>query len=111
MYQIIKELDEKAVIIKYKAEVTKNKHGVGIQAKDTILNFLEVIPKYLVYIHDYFPNGRPNGKRFYSKFHILYNQDIEKIMMAVKDIIIDQKFYFKKQPLQHNEIAYIRWIY
>jgi len=30
MYQTIKELDEKAVTIKYKAEVTKNKYGVGI---------------------------------------------------------------------------------
>ena len=60
MYQIIKELDEKAIIIKYKAEVTKNEYGVGIQAKDAILNFSEAIPKYLVYLHDYFPNGRPN---------------------------------------------------
>ena len=30
MYQMIKKLDKKAVIIKYKAEVTKNKYGVGI---------------------------------------------------------------------------------
>ena len=56
MCQTIKELDEKAVIIKYKAEVTKNEYRVGIQAKNAILNFSEVIPKHLVYIHNYFPN-------------------------------------------------------
>ena len=73
MYQMIKELDEKAVIIKYKAKVTKNEYRVGIKAKDTILNFSEAIPKYLVYIHDYFPNRCPNGKRLYSKVRILHN--------------------------------------
>ena len=73
MYQVIKELDKKAVIIKYETEVTKNKHGVGIQAKDAILNFSEIIPNHLVHIYDYFPNGCPNGKRLHSKFHILYN--------------------------------------
>ena len=99
MYQIIKELDEKAVIIKYKVEVTKNEHGVGIQAKDALLNFSEAIPKYLVYLYDYFPNGRPNRKRLYSKFCILYDQDMEKIMTAVKDVIFDYKFYYKQQPL------------
>ena len=107
MYQIIKELDEKVVIIKYKAEVTKNKYGVGIQAKDAILNFSEAIPKHLVYIHNCFPNGRPNGKRLYSKFRILQNQDMEKIIIVVKNIMFDQKFYFKKQPLQHYEIMCI----
>ena len=96
MYQMIKELDEMAVIIKYKAEMTKNEYGVGIQAKDTILNFSEAILKHLVYIHNYFPNGCPNGKRLYSKFCILHNQEMEKIMMAVKDEMIDWKFYFKK---------------
>ena len=96
MYQMIKELDEKAVIIKYKTEVTKNEHGVGIQAKDAILNFSEAIPKHLVYIHDYFLNGRPNRKRLYSTFRILHNQDMDKIMMVVKYIMIDQKFCFKK---------------
>ena len=96
MYQMIKELDEMAVIIKYKAEMTKNEYGVGIQVKDTILNFSEAIPKHLVYIHDYFLNGHHNGKKLYSKFHILHNQNIEKIMTAVKDVMIDQKFYFKK---------------
>jgi len=111
MYQMIKELDEMAVIIKYKAEMTKNEYGVGIQAKDTILNFSEAIPKHLVYIHDYFLNGCPNGKRLYSKFHILHNQDMEKIIMVVKDIMIDQKFYFKKQPLQHHKIACVGWLY
>ena len=70
---MIKELDKKVVIIKYKAEVTKNEHGVGIQVKDTILNFSEVIPKYLLYIHDYFLNRYSNGKRLYSKFRILHN--------------------------------------
>ena len=99
MYQIIKELDEKAVIIKYKAEVTKNEHEVGIQVKDAILNFSEVIPKYLVYLHDYFSNRRPNWKRLYSKFCILHDQDIEKIMIVVKDVIFDHKFYYKQQPL------------
>ena len=73
MYQIIKELDKKAVIIKYKAEVTKNEYGVGIQVKDTILNFSEVILKHLVYIYDYFLNGYFNRKRLYSKFYILHN--------------------------------------
>ena len=95
MYQTIKELDEKAVIIKYKVEVTKNEYGVGIQVKDAILNFFEAIPKYLVYLHDYFSNRRPNGKRLYSKFRILHNQDIKKIMTAVKDVMFDHKFYYK----------------
>ena len=89
MYQTIKELDKKAVIIKYKAEVTKNEYGVGIQAKNTILNFSEAITKHLVYIHDYFSNRYSNGKRLYSKVCILHNQDMEKIMMVVKDVIID----------------------
>ena len=105
MYQTIKELDEKAVIIKYETKVTKNKHRVAIQAKDAILNFLEAILKYLVCVYDYFPKRCPNGKRIYSKFCIFHNQDMEKIMTVVKDEMIDQKFYFKKQPLQHHEIA------
>jgi len=36
---------------------------------------------------------------------------MEKIIMVVKDEMIDQKFYFKKQPLQHYEIACIGWLH
>ena len=71
MYQTILELDKKVVIIKYKTTTTTNKHQVGIQAKDALLNFSEAITKYLVYLHDYFPNGRANRKILYSKFCIL----------------------------------------
>ena len=91
--------------------MTKNEHRVGIQVKDAILNFSEVIPKHLVYIHNYFLNGFPNRKRLYSKVHILHNQNIEKIIIAVKDIMINQKFHFKNQSLQHHEIACAGWLY
>ena len=49
MYQTIKEINDQAVIIKHKTEITTNEHGIDIQAKDTILNFSEAIPKYLVF--------------------------------------------------------------
>jgi len=95
------------VIIKYKTTITTNEHGIGIQAKEALLNFLEAISKYLVYLHDYFPNGRLNGKRIYSKFRILHNKDIDKIILAVKDKIMNNKFYMKYQPLQHYNIICI----
>ena len=36
---------------------------------------------------------------------------MEKIMTVVKDIMIDQKFYFKKQPLQYYKIVCVGWLY
>ena len=95
MYQTIWELGNKAVIIKYKTTITINKHGISIQAKEALLNFSEAIPKYLIYLYDYFLNGRPNGKRIYLKFQILHNEDIDKIMLVVKDEMMDYKFYVK----------------
>ena len=95
MYQTIWELDNKAVIIKYKTTTTINEHGIGIQAKEALLNFSEAIPKHLIFLHDYFLNRRPNGKRIYLKFRILHNEDIDKIMLAVKDKMMDYKFYVK----------------
>ena len=99
------------MIIKYKTTTTINEYRIGIQAKEALLNFSEAIPKYLVYLHDYFPNGRSNRKRIYSKFRILYNEDINKIMLAVKDDMMDYKFYVKCQPLQYYDIICIRWLH
>ena len=107
MYQTILELDDKAVTIKYKTTTTTNKHRISIQAKEALLNFSEAIIKHLVYLHDYFLNRRPNEKRIYSKFWILYNKDIDKIILAVKDDMIDYKFYAKRQPLQYHGIICI----
>ena len=95
MYKIIKDLDSQAIIIKYKmTDIESNQYRHGVKAKEVLLNFSEVIPKYLTYIYDYFPNGYPNKKRLYSKFQILYNEDIEKIILAVKedDRFIETKF-------------------
>ena len=86
------------MILDYKAATTKNEHGVGIQAKDALLNYTEAVPKYLIFIHKFFSNRCPNGKKIYSKFKILYNKDIDKIILAVKDDLIDYKFYAKCQP-------------
>ena len=87
------------VVITYKSETTRNKYRIGIQAKESLLNYTEDILKHLVFIHDFFLNGRPNDKRLYSKFKILYNKDIDKVMIVVKDDMIDFKFYSKRQPL------------
>ena len=111
MYQTIQEIDTKAVIIGYKAATTKNKHSIGIQAKYVLLNYTKAVPKHLIFIYEFFLNRHPNGKRIYSKFKILHNKDIDKIILAVKDDLIDYKFYTKYQPLQYHEIECIRWLY
>ena len=58
MCTIIQEIDNKVVIAVYKVETTKNKYGIGIQAKEALLNYAEVIPKHLVYLYNYFPSVR-----------------------------------------------------
>ena len=63
MYQTILQLENKAIIINYKIEATKNENRVGIKEKEALLNFSEAILKYLVYLHDYFLNERSNGKK------------------------------------------------
>ena len=95
------------MIVDYKAATTKNEHSVGIQAKDVLLNYTEAVSKHLIFIYEFFPNSHLNRKRIYSKFKILHNKDIDKIMLAVKDDLIDYKFYAKYQPLQYHEIEYI----
>ena len=95
MYKTILELDNKVVITNCKAKTIKNKYRISIQAKDALLNYTKAIPKYLLFIYDYFLNCRPKGKRAYYKFKILYNKDINKIMIVVKDEIINYKFYSK----------------
>ena len=68
MHKIIKDLDSQAVIIKYKmTDIESNEYGYGVKAKEALLNFLEAIPKYFAYIHNYFPNDHSNGKDLYSK--------------------------------------------
>ena len=50
MHQTMLELDEKAAIINSKTTTIANKHGAGIQAKESLLIFLEATPKHLVYL-------------------------------------------------------------
>ena len=95
MYRIIQEIDDKAVITLYKVETTKNKYRIGIQVKEVLLHYTEAVPKYLVFIYDFFLNKRLNKKRLYSKFKILYNKDIDKVTIVVRDKMIDFKFYSK----------------
>ena len=53
MYKAIKEVDATALIIRYKPKegkdeiIEKNKSGIGVIAKNTLLNYSESIPKYL----------------------------------------------------------------
>ena len=53
LYKTIKEIDSIALIIWYQSEEDKeeiskkNKVGVGIMAKDALLNYNEAIPNYL----------------------------------------------------------------
>ena len=99
MHEIIQEIDDKVVIVMHEVETTKNKYRISIQAKEALLNYTEAIPNHLVYLYDYFPNSRSNGKILYSKFYILHNKDMDKIMIVVKDMLVDQKFYSKYQSL------------
>ena len=99
IHQIKLEIDDKAVIIKYKSETIINEHRIAIQSKEALLNFLEAIPRYLVFLYDYFPNRYPNNKRLYSKFHILCNQYFDKIILVIKNEIMDCKSCTKHQPL------------
>ena len=53
MYKGIREMDITALIIRYKPKegkdeiIEKNKSGVGVKAKNILLNYLESKPKYL----------------------------------------------------------------
>ena len=72
MYQTILELDNKAVIIKYKASTTMNKHRVGIQAKKVLLNFSEVTPITTFWMvdpmeSDYIPSSAFSTTRILTK--------------------------------------------
>jgi len=65
MYKTIKSIDGNALIIRYKGEkdiTEKNKSRVAVKAKDALLNYTKAIPSFLWQIHEFFPNGRPNGK-------------------------------------------------
>ena len=59
---MIQEIDDKAVIVRYKVIMTKNEYNIGIQVKEALLNYTEAISKYLIFIYNFFSNGRPNEK-------------------------------------------------
>ena len=53
LYKIIKEVDTMALIVKYKLDkgkeeiIEKNKVRVRVLAKNTLLNYIKVVPNYL----------------------------------------------------------------
>ena len=51
-----------------------NESGVAVKAKYALLNFTNAIPTFLWQIYEYLPNGRPNGKRLFTKLR-LHNVD------------------------------------
>ena len=114
---MIREVDTTAFIILYKPEksendiIETNDSGIGVMAKNVILNYSESIPKYLWQIQQYFPNGYPNGKRLFSKFRILYNILIKNIIMMIKEALKNYIFFAKIQLLQHWDLGCIRWLY
>ena len=62
------------VIIKYKPDmdeeelIEENKIRVRVIAKHVLLNYEEVLPKYLWKLQKFFPNSHPNRRRIFSKF-------------------------------------------
>ena len=95
MHKTILELDLTAVIINYSTNNISNEYEFEVEAKETLLNCTRVILKLLIFLYNYFPNRYPSSKHIYSKFCIMCNRDINKVIIAIKDNITDTKFYSK----------------
>ena len=108
LYKTIKDIDSTILIIRYQPEEEKdrkitefNDAGVAVKARDALLNYSEAIPNYLWQIYRYFLNGRPNGKRMFSKFRLTHNVEIKDTILTLKEELDEYKFYSKIQLIQH----------
>ena len=109
MYKMIKVIDRNALIIKYKGEeiIEKNKSGVAVKAKDAFLNYTKAISNFLWQIHEYLPNGRPNGKCIFTKMRLTYSIEPLMIILTLKEVIEDMKFYIRLRLIQYWDISTI----
>ena len=94
MYKIIKAIDGNALIIKYKGEeiIEKNESRVAVKAKDALLNYTKAISNFLWQIHEYLPNGCPNGKRIFTKMRLTHSIKPTTIILTLKEVMEDVNF-------------------
>ena len=78
----------------YNEEVSKNNEvGVGVIAKDTLMNHNYTFLTYLWKLQRYFLNRSPNEKQLFSKFRISHNITIEDIILTLKKAIEEFNFF------------------
>ena len=100
-------MDVTALIVKCRLEddeeeiTEKNDVGVGVKAKNEWMNSTESKPKDLWQIHKFLPDGKPNGKRIFSKFRLTHSTPAEDIIMTLKEELEECNIHIKLQSMQH----------
>ena len=62
-------------------------------------------------IHKFLPNGRPNGKRIFSKFRLTHNTRAEDIIMTMKEALEECNVYAKLQSTLHWNVECVGWLH
>jgi len=107
----IRQADPKAVIVQYKATHRFSDHEKEVDA-NMCLDHPGKMPRSITQLHKYFPKGRPKrgGGTVFTNFLLLHDEEIDDIIMDMKDAMEAHNPKIGKQRIQHHSVAKLGYI-